>query len=197
MSKLLECLAFLFAAACIQNVVLTTGLGSSLLLYLGKNPRGLKNFSLLFLGFTVASMCTFYPIDLLLTDTLGVLFRPVVLLLIISLWYIGASLFALKKATTWYAQNRTIFPYAAFNTAIIGVCLMSLYRFHNSFFGALGLAIGTGIGFLVMLYVTMMAIDRMNHPDVPKAFQGLPLLLLYLGLLGLAICGFRSPITFI
>lgn len=197
MSNLLECLAFLFTAALIQNLVLTTGLGSSLVLYLAKNPRGLKDFSRLFFGFTVVSMCSFYPIDLLLTGTIGVLLRPVFLLLVISVWYIAVSLLALKKAPAWYTQNRTILPYAAFNTVIIGICLMSLYRFHNSFLGALGLAIGAGIGFLLMLYITMMAIDRMNHPDVPKAFQGLPLLLLYLGLLGLALCGFRSPITFI
>lgn len=37
----------------------------------------------------------------------------------------------------------------------------------------------------------------MDNPDVPQAFRGLPIALVYLGLMALALLGFKTGVSFI
>ncbi len=79
-------------------------------------------------------------------------------------------------------------PVSAFNTALFGALYISaLQRF--TFFQTTGYALGTGAGYTVALLVVYYARKRLAISPVPKAFQGLPILLVYIGLLSLAIYG--------
>lgn len=48
-----------------------------------------------------------------------------------------------------------------------------------------------------MSLLTAEARDRMDNPDVPQAFRGLPIALVYLGLMALALLGFKTGVSFI
>ena len=63
--------------------------------------------------------------------------------------------------------------------------------------GAVGLALGCCIGFTVLSLLTAEGLERLDSPDIPPAFRGLPATLIYIGLLALAILGFASSVSLI
>ena len=80
---------------------------------------------------------------------------------------------------------------------MIGVALIVNHLFSVSLAGAVGLSLGSCLGFLVLSLLTAEARDRMDNPDVPQAFRGLPIALVYLGLMALALLGFKTGVSFI
>jgi Na+-translocating ferredoxin:NAD+ oxidoreductase RnfA subunit len=114
----------------------------------------------------------------------------------VVLYTVITPIFA-KAAPRMYARIGKLFPLAAFNNLVIGVALICNHSFSLSLFGAIGLALGCCVGFVVLSYLTAEGIERVDNPDIPAAFRGLPILFLYVGLLALAVMGFSSSVSFI
>jgi len=53
----------------------------------------------------------------------------------------------------------------------------------------LGYAVGSALGYTVAIFVIYYARKRLAISAVPRSFRGLPILLIYLGLLSLALYG--------
>lgn len=61
-----------------------------------------------------------------------------------------------------------------------------------SFVYALAQGIGGGLGFWLALKLLADLLERIDHPAVPAAFRGTPLLLICAGLLGLVLLGLQG-----
>ena len=59
----------------------------------------------------------------------------------------------------------------------------------NSLSSTLGYGIGTGIGYMLALLLIYFGRRRLELIALPRAFKGLPILLLYIGLISLAVYG--------
>jgi Na+-translocating ferredoxin:NAD+ oxidoreductase RnfA subunit len=81
---------------------------------------------------------------------------------------------------------------AVFNNIILGVALISNQRFAVTLPELIGFSLGSSLGFAFMLQLYLHARPRLCGADVPAAFRGLPVSLLYLGILSLALTGFVS-----
>lgn len=193
MKILLETLSCFLLAATMQNLVLTTGVGTSAMLKIIRRPRQLIAFSGLLMLFTLATAAVFYPIDQVLpyTSRMARLLRPFIIVAITALLYIGLSLVASRRFGGWYRRVRHLLPLSAFNSLVVGVVLVFNYQVQLSFFPAIGLAAGAVVGFLFVSAITAEGISRVDNPDTPAAFRGLPAALVYLGLLALALMGFE------
>ena len=55
--------------------------------------------------------------------------------------------------------------------------------------------LGTGIGFLLAAYLLYTATERLNSPLVPDSFRGFPIMLVYVGILSLALYAFTGYTT--
>ena len=85
---------FLFATAVTQNVVLTTGFGSSMLLRIVRHPRDILPFCGILGGFSVLTVAIAYPLDMLIgTDFLAKLLRPLMVVGIAAVLYLLTVLF--------------------------------------------------------------------------------------------------------
>lgn len=194
MKTISDMIAYLLITATMQNLVLTTGFGSSSLARMLRRPRQRHTFSRLLLMFTVATTAVFYPIDRLLPATWYLrMLRPLVVVIITALLYIAVVMVAVRRFPEWYRRVRRFIPLAAFNNVVIGVALVTNYQFSVAFLPAIGMAIGSSLGFLLISAMSAEALERLDNPDTPAAFRGLPGTLVYLGLLALALMGF-SPI---
>lgn len=194
MKTISDMIAYLLITATMQNLVLTTGFGSSSLARMLRRPRQRHTFSRLLLMFTVATTAVFYPIDRLLPATWYLrMLRPLVVVIITALLYIAVVMVAVRRFSEWYRRVRRFIPLAAFNNVVIGVALVTNYQFSVAFLPAIGMAIGSSLGFLLISAMSAEALERLDNPDTPAAFRGLPGTLVYLGLLALALMGF-SPI---
>jgi len=100
-----------------------------------------------------------------------------------------------KRFPSLYRRIKRLIPVAAFNNLVIGIAIIINHQFAVSFLGAVGLSLGTCAGFLLLSWLSTEGIERLDNPDVPKAFRGLPSILIYLGILSLALMGFSGSVS--
>ena len=79
-------------------------------------------------------------------------------------------------------------PVATFNTALFGAFYISVSQ-NFGFLQTIGYALGTGVGYTIAILIIYFARKRLALCPVPRSFRGLPILLVYLGLMSLALYG--------
>ncbi|MCI8553637.1 MAG: hypothetical protein HFJ80_01665 [Clostridiales bacterium] len=198
MNPFQQLIFYLLAAAFLQNMVLSAGFGTSIMLRIVRRPGELPLFTALLGLFSLLTVLIAYPVDLLLkVDPISKLFRPLIMVAIAAGLYIGASLLLKKKLPPLYRRLRRMLPLAALNNMVVGVALVVNHQFALSLPGAIGLSLGSTFGFFLLSVLTAEAREKADNPDVPQAFRGMPLSLVYLGILALAVMGFTSGVSFV
>lgn len=100
-----------------------------------------------------------------------------------------STYFAAKRfAPKILEQILPALPISAFNTALFGALYVSAIQ-GFTFFETVGYALGMGAGYALSLLIIYYARKRLAISPVPRSFRGLPILLVYVGLLSLAIYG--------
>lgn len=198
MNEVWNTFLFLFATAVTQNIVLTTGFGSSMLLRIVRHPKDIGIFSALLATFSVLTVAICYPLDLLIgTGFWAKLLRPLMIVAVAAILHCLSALLYSKAFPAFYARAGKFLPLASFNNMVIGIALICNHNFSTSLLGAIGLALGGCAGFVLLSWLTAEGIERMDNPDIPPAFRGLPIILVYVGLIALAILGFSPTLSLI
>lgn len=191
MKSLGEMIVFLLVTATMQNLVLTVGFGSSSLARMLRRPRQRHTYSRLLMMFSVLTTMLFYPIDRLLpTLWQAKLLRPLIAVAVTALLYIVFVLVMSRRFSEQYHRIRRFVPLAAFNNIVIGIAVVTNFQYPVSFLSAVGMAFGAALGFSLISSMSAEALERLDNPETPAAFRGLPGTLVYLGLLALALRGF-------
>ena len=88
-------------------------------------------------------------------------------------------------------QLLRILPTAAINSCVLGTVLVE--RTQSFTLGqSLGFGLGSGLGYVLAVLLVTEARHRLRSKAIPKAFRGLPITLVYIGVLALAIYGFTG-----
>ena len=88
-------------------------------------------------------------------------------------------------------QLLRILPTAAINSCVLGTVLVE--RTQSFTLGqSLGFGLGSGLGYLLAVLLVTEARHRLRSRAIPSAFRGLPVTLVYIGVLALAIYGFTG-----
>lgn len=192
-----ELLSFFVTIALLQNIVLTTGFGSSSVLRVVRKPRSVWMFSGLLAVFSVTTVVIAYPLDKLFGTAITNFWRPLMLIGITAAVYVLAVILLSNFARDFYARISRTMPLAAFNSLVVGVALVSNVQFSSSIGGIIGLAIGACLGFTLLTFIVDEGIERLDNPDMPDGFRGMPSTLIYIGILALALMGFTSDFSLI
>ena len=189
MNVVSELFIYLLISAFLQNVIFTRTLGVSRIHIHLTTPRKillfggcltLVAFLSSFLGFLVSWLFRElqWPAEA----------RPLCFLVCISLVYIGL-VFGLKYAKNIQTERMKVMLIdSSFNCAVLGAMLISATQMH-SLARTVGFSIGTGIGFTLATLLIYTGRRRLALSDVPRAFRGLPIGFLYIGLISLSIYG--------
>ncbi len=192
-----ELLSFFITIALLQNIVLTTGFGSSSVLRVVRKPRTVWLFSAILTVFSVLTVVIAYPLDRLIGTAITNFWRPLMLLGITAVLYIIAVLVLQRFYKNFYTRISRALPLAAFNSLVVGIALVSNMQFSTTLLGTIGLAVGACLGFALLTFIVDEGIERLDNPDMPDAFRGMPSTLLYIGILALALMGFTSNFSLI
>ena len=82
-------------------------------------------------------------------------------------------------------------PLITTNCAVLGVAIDSSQKGFD-FFNTMIFAIGTSVGFLVSIVIMAGIRERIQYNKIPKAFKGMPIVLLAAGLMAIAFFGFKG-----
>ena len=192
-----ELMSFFVAVALLQNIILTTGFGASVMLHMVKKPKSIWLFSAILGVFSILTVTIAYPLDKLFGTDMNNLWRPFMMVGITVVLYVAVTLLLQKLLPNVFSRVSRLLPMAAFNNLVTGIALVCNAHFGTNLAGNIGLAIGACLSFGILTWLTAEGVERMDNPDMPEAFRGMPSTLLYVGLLALALMGFVSNFSLI
>ena len=118
--------------------------------------------------------------------------RPLVYVACIALVCVAEHLVLwLLRGLPRRGQLLRIVPLAGLNSCVLGTVLVE--RTQSFTLGqSLGFGIGSGLSYVLAVLLVTEARHRLRSKAIPKAFRGLPITLVYIGVLALAIYGFTG-----
>ena len=197
MSDVLHLVGVFFSYAVLaifaQNAVFTRSLGVSRLVQLVGDERTSSWWFALMLCITqvlVAPLAYFAGSFIAPLPNRAQL-RPVMYLACIAAVCLF-ELLVLKLATgPRRGQLIRILPVAAVNSGVLGTVLVERTQ-SFTLEQSLGFGLGSGLGYLLAVMLVTEAQNRLRSRAIPEAFRGLPVTLIYIGVLALAIYGFTG-----
>ena len=81
----------------------------------------------------------------------------------------------------------------ATNCAVLGVAISNIDNGYN-FAESLACSFGTSFGFLISIVILAGIREKSEHNNIPKPFQGTPIVLVSAGLMAIAFTGFTGVI---
>ena len=197
MSEVLHLVGVFFSYAVLaifaQNAIFTRGLGVSRLVQLVGDKRTSSWWFALMLCITqvLVAPLAFYAGRLLAPLPNRAQLRPVVYLACIAVVCLF-ELVVLKLAKgPRSGQLIRILPIAAMNSGVLGTVLVERTQ-SFTLMQSLGFGLGSGVGYLLAVLLVTEAQHRLRSKAIPSAFRGLPITLVYIGVLALAIYGFTG-----
>ena len=192
-------LVSLFSTMIINNVVLTGYKG--LCSYLGISK---KTSSAVGMGFALTFVCVIaglfsWAIGLLYTrlnDAFGVdlsFMATVVNILVIACLVQLVELIIKKFFPGLYKALGIFLPLITTNCAVLGVAVINVQKEYNVLQGTVN-GFATALGFTISIVLMAGLREKMEYNDVPKYFQGFPIVLLTAGLMAIAFFGFSGVI---
>ena len=177
-----------------QNAVFTRGLGVSRLVQLVGDERTSSGWFALLLCVTqvLVAPLAFYAGGFAASQPNFAQLRPLVYLACVAV----VSLF--EFLVLWAARGRhhggqllRILPAAAVNSGVLGTVLVERTQ-SFTLEQSMGFGLGSGLGYLLAVMLVTEADRRLRSEAIPEAFRGLPITLIYVGVLALAIYGFTG-----
>ncbi|MDR1563837.1 MAG: hypothetical protein LBS74_02660 [Oscillospiraceae bacterium] len=197
MNSLSAFLTYGFMAMLTQNMLFTGGIASSRLLQVAKRRKGYPLYCLLVFIFAFVGELLCFPLMRLAKDGWAAMYlRPLIFAIVVSVLYLAARIVLAKLAPNVYNKIAPVLANSALNGIVFCVPLI-VGRLSISFAAALGFAIGAGVGFFIATWLVCEGIERIDNPQVPRSFRGIPASLVYIGILGLAFSGFTGTNIYI
>ncbi len=176
-----------------QNAVFTRALGVSRLVQLVGDER---TSSMLFGGLLCVTQLLVAPLGWYATGWMANLsfravIRPLVFLGCIALVSLVEWLVLKAVPFPHRGQLLRILPLAALNSSVMGALLVSRTQ-SFTLMQATGFGLGSGLGYILAVMLVTEAQLRLRSKAIPSSFRGLPITLVYIGVLALAIYGFTG-----
>ena len=188
-----EMLIMLVSTSLFQNVVLTTGFGSSLSLRVINRKSDIWKFGGILSFFLIATMAIDYPLDHWLGLGLQAkLLRPLVMVLVAMALYCAVTVITARISVPFYKKLKPYLVPAVFNDLTLGLVMVDNHNITPGFWGTMGMAVGSCLGFMLIGWLILEGRARLSSHGVPRAFRGAPVILIYLGLAALAVLGFSG-----
>lgn len=189
MTYVAEFFTMMLTAVFIENIIFTRALGTSWMFYLIKHPKELIRYTLMLMTVVTLSGAIGYPLrGLVHENELRHVLIPMIYIGVMAIVYIGIY-FSMKKFLPEESEYfGTTLGAAVFNCASLGSLLVPAGT-RLDFVSTIGYGIGMSIGFGIAVVIVGYGLTRLEYCRIPKIFKGVPIALIYLGLLSLAFFG--------
>ena len=119
--------------------------------------------------------------------------QTIVFILVIAALVQFVEMFLKKNMVSLYEALGVYLPLITTNCAVLGVALTNVQKSYN-FIQSVVNGIGISVGFLIAIVLLAGIREKIEHNDVPHAFQGSPIVLITASLMSIALFGFSGMI---
>ena len=189
-----ELLLVLVASALVNNVVLSQFLGLCPFLGVSKKTKTAASMGAAVIFVIMIASAVTYAIHYGVLVTLGMEYmQTIVFILVIAALVQMIEMMLKKVSPAIYSALGVYLPLITTNCAVLGVAITNIqnsYSFAESMMNSLG----TSVGFLIAIVIMAGIRERLEGNDIPKPFQGMPIVLITAGLMAIAFCGFAGVV---
>ena len=189
-----ELLIIIIGSALVNNVVLSQFLGLCPFFGVSKKidtAAGMGGA----IGFviTLSSFVTSLIYQFILVPTGLEYLQTIVFILVIAALVQFVEMFLKKTMPSLYQSLGVYLPLITTNCAVLGVALINVQESYNVLQGTVN-GFATAIGFTLAIVLMASLREKIQYNDIPKSFQGFPIVLITAGLMAIAFFGFSGLI---
>ena len=189
-----ELILILIGSALVNNVVLSQFLGLCPFLGVSKKTKTAASMgAAVIFVIMIASAVTFAVQYLVLVPLKMEYMQTIVFILVIAALVQMIEMMLKKVSPAIYSALGVYLPLITTNCAVLGVAITNIQN-GSTFAESMMNSLGTSVGFLISIVIMAGIRERLEGNDIPKAFQGMPIVLITAGLMAIAFCGFAGII---
>ena len=187
-----ELLMIAIGSALVNNVVLSQFLGLCPFLGVSKkiNTAAGMGTAVIFV-ITLASAVTGAIYQFILVPLDVTYLQTIVFILIIAALVQFVEMVLKKYLPALYKALGVYLPLITTNCAVLGVALNNVKKSYDIGTGVVN-GFATAFGITVAIVIMAGLREKMEYNDIPKAFQGMPIVLVTAGLMAIAFFGFSG-----
>lgn len=187
-----ELLLIAVGAALVNNVVLSQFLGLCPFLGVSKKIKTAAGMgAAVIFVITIASAVTSLIYDGILLRFDMDYMKTIVFILVIAALVQLVEMVLKKMSPALYSALGVYLPLITTNCAVLGIALTNVQNGYGLLTGVVN-GFATAVGFAISIVILAGIRERMEHSNIPKAFQGMPIVLIAAGLMAIAFSGFSS-----
>ncbi|MBS6161474.1 MAG: electron transport complex subunit RsxA [Firmicutes bacterium] len=189
-----ELLIIAIGAAVVNNVVLSQFLGLCPFFGVSKKIETAAGMggAVIFV-ITLSSFVTSLIYQFILVPLNMSYMQTIVFILVIAALVQFVEMFLKKAMPPLYESLGVYLPLITTNCAVLGIAITNVQKSYNVLQGVVN-GFATAVGFTIAIVLMAGLREKMEYNDVPKYFQGFPIVLLTAGLMAIAFFGFSGII---
>ncbi|MBP3468351.1 MAG: RnfABCDGE type electron transport complex subunit A [Lachnospiraceae bacterium] len=187
-----ELLIIAIGSALVSNVVLSQFYGLCPFLGVSKQLKtaGGMGIAVVFV-ITLASLVSGAIYQFILQRFHIEYLKTIVFILVIAALVQFVEMFLKKKIPSLYQSLGVYLPLITTNCAVLGTALTNVQKEYSILYGVVN-GFATAAGFAIAICILAGIREKMQYNNIPKPFQGMPLVLVTAGLMAIAFCGFSG-----
>ena len=192
MSTISELLIIAIRSAFVSNVVLSQFYGLCPFLGVSRQLKtaGGMGVAVIFV-ITLASLVSSLIYSFLLKPFDLDYLKTIVFILVIAALVQFVEMFLKKNIPALYESLGVYLPLITTNCAVLGTALTNVQEEYNVLYAVVN-GFATAAGFAVAICILAGIREKMRYNNIPKPFQGMPIVLVTAGLMAIAFCGFSG-----
>ena len=189
-----ELILILIGSALVNNVVLSQFLGLCPFLGVSKKTKTAASMGAAVIFVIMIASAVTYAVHYMVLVPLGMEYmQTIVFILVIAALVQMIEMMLKKVSPPIYSALGVYLPLITTNCAVLGVAITNIQN-GSTFAESMMNSLGTSVGFLIAIVIMAGIRERLEGNDIPKAFQGMPIVLITAGLMAIAFCGFAGII---
>lgn len=189
-----ELILIIIGSSLVNNVVLSQFLGLCPFLGVSKKIKTAAGMgAAVIFVITISCALTSLIYDYVLVPNGLEYLQTIVFIIVIAALVQFVEMVLKKISPALYRALGVYLPLITTNCAVLGVAIINVTKGY-SFVQSVVNGFGTACGFMVAIVILAGIRERTEHNDIPKAFQGTPIVLITAGLMAIAFMGFAGVI---
>lgn len=187
-----ELLMIAIGSALVNNVVLSQFLGLCPFLGVSKRVKTAAGMgAAVIFVITLASFVAAIIYDFVLVKFDITYLKTIVFILVIAALVQFVEMFLKKYMVSLYESLGVYLPLITTNCAVLGIALVNVQKSYSILTSVVN-GFATAVGFTISIVILAGIREKIEYNDIPRPFQGMPIVLVTAGLMAIAFCGFAG-----